>query len=168
MSRIKNKKVKLPGAFDSESHKTEWTCAAKLAEWINEIAKERNIPVGITEVETKTKSSGKRSDIIIYETPRNVKVFCVIECKQPFWDVFNEELKQDALKKSFQRKAPYFCTCNFKKLIWWNTEKASNPTLTEEQQIIGKYNLSEIENLDEIENVRFREPIRRELEKIIT
>jgi tRNA G10 N-methylase Trm11 len=167
MSRLKNKKSSLPDAFDSESHKTEWTCAAKMAGWINEIAKEKNIPIGAAEVETKTKESGKRSDIIIYETPKNLKALCVIECKQPFWDVFNEELKEDARNKGNKRKAPYFATCNFKKLIWWNTERANNPVLTEEQQILEKYNLSEIENLDEIENIRYREPIRKELEKFI-
>jgi len=167
MSRIKNKKSSLPDAFDSESHKTEWTCAAKLAEWLNEIAKEKNIPIGKAEVETTSPDSRKRSDIVIHETPKNLSALCVIECKQPFWDVFNEELKDDARGKGNKRKAPYFGTCNFKKLIWWNTEKANNPTLTEEQQILEKYSLSEIENLDEIENVRFREPIRRELEKFI-
>lgn len=151
----------------SAIHNTEWTCAAILAKWIDEIAKEKHIPVGNAVVETTTELSRKRSDISIFETPKNISVLCVIECKQPFLDAFYEELKQDALKKSFQRKAPYFCTCNFKKLIWWNTERANNPTLTEEQQIIEKYNLSEIENLDEIENVRFREPIRREIEKFL-
>jgi len=168
MSRIKNKKSSLPDAFGLESHKTEWTCAAKLAEWINEIARDKKIPVGIAEVETKTKESGKRSDIILYETPRNTEVLCVIECKQPFWDVFNDDLKDDARGKSNQRRAPYFGTCNFKKLIWWNTARANNPALTEEQQILDKYALSEIENLDEIENIRFREPIRREVGKFIT
>lgn len=167
MSRIKNKKSSLPNAFDADSHKTEWTCAAKLAEWINEIARDKKIPIGIAEVETKTKASGKRSDIIIYESPKNISVLCVIECKQPFWDVFNEELLVDARGKANKRKAPYFGTCNFKKLIWWNTERANNPTLNEEQQILDKYSLSEIENLDEIENIRFREPIRKELEKFI-
>ncbi|OFX29125.1 MAG: hypothetical protein A2X08_01450 [Bacteroidetes bacterium GWA2_32_17] len=168
MSRIKNKKSNLPDAFDSESHKTEWTCAAKLAGWINEIAKEKDIPIGVAEVETKTKDSGKRSDIIIYKTPKNLDALCVIECKQPFWDVFNEELKEDARNKGNKRKAPYFATCNFKKLIWWNTERANNPVLTEEQQILEKYNFSEIENLDEIENIRYREPICRELGKFIS
>jgi len=168
MSRIRNKKSSLPDAFNSESHKTEWTCAAKLAGWINEIVKEKYIPIGVAEVETKTKESGKRSDIIIYETPKNVSVLCVIECKQPFWDVFNEELKEDARNKGNKRKSPYFATSNFKKLIWWNTERANNPILTEEQQIIQKYELSEIENLDEIENIRYREPIRRELERFVS
>ena len=168
MSRIKNKKTSLPDAFISQSHKTEWTCAAKLAEWINEIVKEKNIPIGVAEVETKTKDSGKRSDIIIYETPKNLKALCVIECKQPFWDVFNEELKEDARNKGNKRKSPYFATSNFKKLIWWNTERANNPVLPEEQQILEKYNLSEIENLDEIENIRYREPIRKELGKFIS
>ncbi len=158
----------MPDAFNSESHKTEWTCAAKIAGWINEIVKEKNIPIGVAEVETKTRESGKRSDIIIYETPKNVSVLCVIECKRPFWDVFNEELKEDARNKGNNRKSPYFATSNFKKLIWWNTERANNPVLTEEQQIIQKYDLSEIENLDEIENLRYREPIRRELERFIS
>ncbi len=167
MSKLSDKRSNLPDAFNLESHKTEWTCAAKLAEWINEIARDKKIPIGIAEVETKTKDSGKRSDIIIYETPKNISVLCVIECKQPLWDVFNDELKDDARNKGNIRRAPYFGTCNFKKLIWWNTERANNPSLTEEQQIIEKYNLSEIENLDEIENVHFREPIRKGIEKFI-
>ncbi|HLG35980.1 MAG TPA: N-6 DNA methylase [Bacteroidia bacterium] len=167
-SKIKNKSTSISDSFDVSSHKTEWTCAAKLAGWINEIAKEKNIPIGVAEVETKTADSGKRSDIIIYETPKNINALCVIECKLPFWDVFNEELKEDARNKGNKRKAPYFATTNFKKLIWWNTERANNPVLTEEQQILEKYFLSEIENLDEIENVRYREPIRRELEKFIS
>jgi adenine-specific DNA methylase len=155
--------------FSTEStiHNTEWTCAAILAKWIDETAKEKNIPIGSAVVETTTELSRKRSAILIYESPRNISVLCVIECKQPFWDVFEEGLIDDARRKGNRRKAPYFGTCNFKKLIWWNTERANNPTLTEEQQILEKYSLSEIENLDEIENIRFREPIRRELEKFI-
>ncbi len=151
----------------SAQRKTEWTCAAKIAEWINEIVREKNIPIGKAEVETTTSLSRKRSDILIFETPQNRSALCVIECKKPFWDVFNEDLKENARAKGNMVKAPYFATCNFKKLIWWNTEKANNPSLTEELQILEKYTLSEIDELEDIEHVRFREPIRRELEKFI-
>ncbi|MBI4647016.1 MAG: type I restriction enzyme HsdR N-terminal domain-containing protein, partial [Bacteroidia bacterium] len=161
--KIKNKPAHV---VSGKIRETEMTRAAIIAKWIDEIAKEQNIPIGNAMVETTTELSRKRCDIVIYDSPMNAKIFCVIECKQPFWDVFNDDLKEDARKKANKLSSPYFATTNFKKLVWWNTEKA-NKAITEDQQIIDKYSLSKIEVDDEIENLSFREPIRRELKKFI-
>jgi len=167
MSKIKNKESKIPNPYEAVSHKTEWTCAAKIAEWINEIARDNNISIGQAEVENISVKTKKRADILIYESKGSEKILSVIECKQPFWDVYADELKQDALNKAFQWKTKYFATCNFRELIWWKTQESSNPTLTEAEQIVEKYKLSEIYDIDNIEHSRFREPIRKSLKEFI-
>lgn len=163
MGKLKNKNTDISNPFDSTVHNTEWTCAALVANWINDIVKEENIPVGTATVEQRNKASGKRADISIQVSPRNEKLLCLIECKIPQWDVFNFDLKEDARKKALKRGAPYFATCNFRKLVLWNTEKAGNPTLNETEQIVNKYELSEIYDIDEIETYRFGENIKKGL-----
>src|SRR5450759_196888 len=97
----------IPSPFDTTKHFTERTCAAKVAEWINEIVIDKNIPLGKADVETKRRSSGERPDIRITESPRSAQVLCVIEMKTPSWDVFDLGLKDNARKKANQRKAKY-------------------------------------------------------------
>jgi len=163
-----NKRTRISSPFDATTHKTEWTCAAKLAEWMNNITQEKDIPLGNAEVETTQEGTRKRVDIILLESPSSEKTLCVIETKAPYFDPFDEtELKEPARKKAIKRKAKYFATSNFKRLIWWNTQRASDPTLSEEQQIHDKYNLSEIENLDFIEEPRYKNPILSSLEKFL-
>ena len=166
-SKLSDKSGIIPSPFEAVSCKTEWTCAAKLCEWINEITKEKDIPLGKAEVETTTEGNRKRADIIIYESPTSQRVVSIIETKQPFWDVFAEELKEDARDKANKRKAPYFGTCNFKKLIWWKTKEANDPTLPEEQQIADKYLLSDIEDVNNIEQTRYSESIKRGLQEFL-
>jgi len=163
MSKIKNKSARMPSPYDSEFHNTEWTVASKYCEWINEIIKDEKIELGEAVVETISKTTRKRSDIQIYESKGSKKEICVIECKQPFWDVYSEELKQDALHKAQRRKAKYFCTTNFRQLIWWKTAEANDPTLTEADQIVENYTLSDIYDLDHIEQTRFKEPTKKQL-----
>lgn len=158
-AKIKDKTTGLSSPFDTTSHKTEWTCAAKITEWINRIVEDNHLGLGKAEVETKTKQSGKRPDIILFETPTSERVLCVMETKQPYYDVFNEEeLKIPARDKAVKRKAPYFATCNFRQLIWYNTERVIRQE-PEEYQIHSKYTLSDIWDLDKIEEIRFKNPI---------
>lgn len=158
-SKIKSKNRRISSPFDITSHKTEWTCSAKIAEWINKIVDENHLGLGKAEVETKTKTSGKRPDIILFETPASERVLCIIETKQPYYDVFNEEeLKIPARDKAVKRKASYFATCNFRRLIWYNTERVLRQE-PEESQIHSKYTLSKIWDLDYIEELRFKNPI---------
>lgn len=167
MSKLKNKVIRISNPFEVTSHNTEWTCAALLTGWINEIAKEKGIPIGTAKVERQEEGTRKRVDISIPTSPKSEKLLCVIECKIPQLDVYNYELKDDARKKADRRGAPYFGTCNFRQLVWWNTEKANNPTLTEIEQIINKYTLSEIYDLDLIEQSKYKEPIKKETSKFL-
>ncbi len=166
-SKIKEKSTKIPSPFGEAVHKTERTAVAILMHWMREIIENKNLDVGMPDVETTAKDK-KMPDTVIYESRKSKNVLCVIEAKPPYFDVFDEKgLKEPAREKATKRKAKYFATTNFKRLIWFNTEKV-NSLKAEEEQIVGKYSLSEVENLDDIEQTKYREPIRKGLEEFLT
>ena len=156
-SKFKTTRVSDP--FYSETRKTEWTCASKLSEWMNDIILENNLGFGKAEVERVNILSKTRTDILLPAAPDSEKFAVIIEAKQPYWDVFNAELKDGARAKANQLKSPFFATTNFKTLVLWNTERANNPSIPEEEQIVQKYHLSEIEDLNEIEHPRYKNDI---------
>ena len=165
-SNISGKKVRFPSPFYTIDHKTERSGVAVLMHWMRNIIEGRGIDIGLPDVETAG-GDRKMPDTVIYESRRSKNILCVIEAKPPYFYVFNEEeLKEPARKKATARKAKYFALTNFKTLIWYNTEKV-NAALPEEEQIIDKYSLSEIESLDNLEESRFREPIKRGLEQFL-
>jgi hypothetical protein len=146
--------------FDTTIHKTERTANQKFIEWINQIIKEKNLSLDIAEQETVS-ADRKQPDIIIFESPRSERVLCLIELKPPYFSPFDEkELKKPAWEKANKRKAKYFTTSNFQWLIWFNTERA-NRMEPEERQVIDKFHLSSIENLDDIEDARFKPKLRK-------
>lgn len=166
MYKIKGKPERISSPFDTTSHKTERTANQKLVEWINQIVKEKNLPIGIAEQET-VGADRKQPDIIIYESPKSERVLCLIELKPPYFSPFDEkELKEPARQKATKRKAKYFATSNFQWLIWFNTEKV-NRNEPEERQVVDKFHLSGIEGLDDIEDFRFRNPILKGIEKFL-
>jgi hypothetical protein len=156
----------MPEPFGSESHKTEPTATAILMHWMRNIIEGRRLDLGLPDVET-IGADRKRPDTVICESRRSNRVLCVIEAKAPYWDVLHEDLKDDARKKANKRGANYFATTNFKTLIWWKTEEANKPNVPDEQQVVERYQLSEIENLDDIEQVRYAEPIKRALGRFL-
>lgn len=166
-SKIKEKSAKVPSPFDVAVYKTEQPAVAILMHWMREIIDKKNLDLGMPDVETTAKDK-KLPDTVIYESRKSKKVLCVIEAKPPYFDVFDDkELREPARKKATIRKAKYFATTNFKRLIWFNTEKA-NSLKPEEELIIGKYSLSELENLDDIEQTKYSGSIKRELEGFLT
>ena len=80
MSKLKNKGITISSPFDTTVHNTEWTAAALLANWINDISKEESIPIGIANVERRETQSGKRADISIPVSQLIDKLFCLISC----------------------------------------------------------------------------------------
>jgi hypothetical protein len=166
-SKIKEKSAKIPSPFGATVHKTERTAVAILMHWMREIIGKKSLDLGMPDVETSG-ADRKMPDTVIYESGRSKNVLCVIEAKPPYYDVFNyEELKKPAWEKANERKAKYFATTNFKRLIWFNAEKV-NSLKPEEEQIIGKYSLTELENLDDIEQTRYSEPTKRGLEEFLS
>ncbi len=166
-SKISGRSSKIPGAFETVSHKTERTGVGVLMHWMRELIKNDNIDLGLPDVETSAKDR-KMPDLIINESRRSRQAICVIEAKLPYFDVFNEEeLKEPARYKATNRKAKYFALTNFKKLIWFDTEKV-NSLKSESEQIIEIYDLSSIENLDEMEHTRHRESIKKALSAFLT
>ncbi|MDH4223575.1 MAG: N-6 DNA methylase, partial [candidate division Zixibacteria bacterium] len=165
--KIKGKLTKISSPYDATTHKTERSAVAILMHWMRGIIENKNLDLGMPDVET-TGADRKMPDTVIYESRRSQNVLCVVEAKQPFFDVYDETLKDEARKKANKRNAKYFATTNFKKLIWWKTQEANNPAIPEPRRIVDTYNLSEIENLDDIEQTRYGEPIKNNLEEFLT
>ena len=158
VSKLSGRSARVSSPFGSTTHKTEWTGAAKVAEWINDLVKEKGLPFGKAEVEIIQRGTGERADVSLFESPQSHDTLCVMEFKRPFYDPFADELKTDAQHKANKRKAKYFATSNFQRLIWFKTE-AVNRNAHESEQIAGIYDLSRIEDLDSIEEPRFKNNI---------
>jgi len=159
-------KQKAPPIRGTMIHKTERSGAAVLMHWMRQIIDEKDIDLGMPDVETGA-ADRKMPDIVIYESRRSNNVLCVIEAKPPHLDVFNEEeLKEPARRKAVERKAKYFALTNFKKLIWYSTEKV-NANLGEEEQIIWRYSLSDLPDVNSLEATRYAEPTRKALEEFL-
>ena len=166
MSKLKDQKIKILSPFDTTSHKTERTANQKFVEWINQIIKEQSLPIGFSEQET-VGSDRKQPDIIIYKSPQSTDALCIIELKPPYFDPFDfKELKKPAWEKAVQRKAKYFGCSNFQKLIWYKTEEVNRQS-DESIQIAGIYDLSSIEDLNNIEEPRFKNAIIKRIKKFI-
>jgi hypothetical protein len=160
-------KTTIPNPFEPSVHKTERSGAAVVMHWMRDIIEEQNIDLGLPDVETGG-SDDNFPDIIIYKTRRSRDVLCVMEFKQPQWDPYNpDDPKEPARKKATIRHAPYFVTSNFQDLILWNTERV-NSGKPEEEQIVARYYLSDIYDLDMLEDNRYKAPTKKELEKFLT
>ncbi len=165
MRRPRAGSVKIPSPYEATTWKTERAAVAKLAHWMSDIIEKKGLDLGLPDVDTSG-ADRKSPDLIIYESRHSQKTLCVIEAKPPYFDVFDyEELKKPAWDKANARRAKYFGTTNFKELIWFSTEKANAQQLDE---IINRYNLSELENLDLIEDTRYKESIIRQLDVFLT
>ncbi|MEW5945603.1 MAG: N-6 DNA methylase [bacterium] len=166
MTKRKKTNIKTPTAFSAETYKTERSAVAVFMHWMREIITNKGIELGMPDVETSA-DDRKMPDTIIYESPRGKRVLCVIEAKLPAFDIFDEkQIKEPARAKATARRAKYFAVTNFKRLLWFNTEKV-NALLPEEEQIVEKYALSEITDINELEQTRFSSPIKRELENFL-
>ncbi len=162
----KKTSLSIPGSYGTAVHKTERSGVALLMHWMRNIIEKQDLDLGMPDVETSGDDK-KMPDAVIYESRKSQKVLCLIEAKLPYYDVFDEhELKEPARKKATQRGAKYFALTNFRKLVWFNTEKV-NALKPHEEQVVEKYALSELENLDDIEQTKYSDSIRKNLEHFL-
>lgn len=162
----KTKSVQVSSPFDLSVHKTERSAVAVLMTWMREIIEKEQLDLGLPDVETSARDK-KMPDAVIYESRGSDRVLCLIEAKPPYFDVFDEkDLKEPACKKATHRQAKYFATTNFKYLIWFSTERV-NSAAPEEEQVKDKYKLSELDDLDLMEETRYKESIKKELTRFL-
>ncbi len=159
-------RIKRKSETEKSTHMTERSGVAVMMSWMREIIEKKSLYLGAPNVET-THDDRKMPDLVIYTEPESQQILCLIEAKQPAFDVFDEEeLKEPARKKATTRGAPYFALTNFRKLIWFDT-KAVNAGDREEETILGKFDLSEIENLDQLETSIYSNPTKAALEQFL-
>jgi len=167
MRKPKTRQVRIPSPFDATASKTERSAVAVLMHWMRQIIEKNSLDLGLPDVDTSG-ADRKSPDTIIYESRRSQNVLCVIEAKPPYYDVFDhEQLKKPAWEKANNRRAKYFATTNFQELLWFNTEKV-NAQRPPEEQLVEKYHLSELEDLNLIEDTRYKESIIKQLERFLT
>src|SRR4030043_51944 len=155
MRKPKTGSVRIPSPYETTTWKVERSAAAVLMHWMRDIIEKKGLELGLPDVDTSG-TDRKSPDLVIYESRRSQNVLCVIEAKPPFYSVFNEEaLKEPARLKAMNRRARYFALTNFKTLIWYKTKEAGDPTTREEDQVAHKYELSELENLNDLDQKRF-------------
>src|SRR4030042_478225 len=107
MRKTKPGQVRIPSPFDTTASKTERSAVAVLMHWMREIIEQKNLDLGLPDVDTSG-ADRKSPDIVIYESRRSQNVLCVIEAKQPYFDVFDyEQLKKPAWDKANARHARY-------------------------------------------------------------
>ena len=160
-------KRRMSTPHEPDVHRTERTAAAKLAELINQIVAEGNLPFGAAEVETGGEDS-KFPDIVLHLAPDSRKILVVIEAKPPaFLNALDEdELKEPAHRKATNRGAPYFCTTNFKDLWCFITEQV-NKAAPEPEQILNHYTLSALEDLDRFDDPGVRSSIHHAMQRFL-
>ena len=152
----------IPNPFDTNINKTERTGNQKIVEWINQIIKEENLGFGLCEQETSG-ADRKQPDVILFKAPQSKQITLVLELKPPFFDPLDyEQVKKPAWDKANRRKSPYFATSNFQSLYLFNTEKA-NKFEQEEKQLVNKYTLSNLYDLNLIEDPRQKSSIYKNL-----
>ncbi len=157
----------IPSPFESTTHLTERSASALIMHWMRGIIETKNLDLGLPHVETGGRDR-KFPDSVIFKTRRSQDVLCVMEFKPPQWDPFNnDDPKEPARKKAVERRATYFTTSNFRELILWNTERV-NSGKPEEEQIIGRYYLSDVYDLNRIEDGRYQTPTKVTLERFLT
>ena len=162
-SRVAGKGSKLHNPYDSTARKTERSAVAVLMHWLRNIIEEKGIDLGFPDVDT-TGADRKSPDIVIYESRRSQRVLCVIEAKLPYFNVYNEEgLKKPALEKANKRKAKYFGATNFKSLVWYDTARV-NANDPEEKQIIDIIQLSDVEDITQLESSRYSTASKKNIE----
>ena len=167
MRKSKTEQVRILSPFETTTTKTERSAVAILMHWMRQIIEKGNLDLGLPDVDTSG-ADRKSPDTIIYESRRSRNVLCLIEAKPPYYDVFDQErLKRPAWEKANNRRARYFATTNFQELIWFNTEKV-NAQRPPEEQLVEKYHLSELEDLNLIEETRYKESIIKQLERFLT
>lgn len=164
-NRMTKKSGRMGNPFDQTSRKAERSAAAVLMHWMRDIIQEKQLDLGLPDVDT-IGADRKSPDFIICESRRSDRVLCLIEAKLPYADIFDPKLRDTARRKATTRNAKYFGTTNFKSLAWFSTQKA-NEQRPEEEQLIDKYSLSEIEDVNQLDQSRFAEPTKRQLEQFL-
>jgi len=137
-----------------------------ILEWINQVIKERKLPFKRADQEVKIKTvSGivKYPDIVIWNGTGE-KVACLIELKTPITSAYDEELVEDALKKSTDAGIPFFVTWNVNKLVLWETFRPGTTLL--ERRLLHE-DVLDIKDLRELTSVEVEKTIKSFLAKFL-
>jgi type I restriction-modification system DNA methylase subunit len=137
-----------------------------ILQWINQIIKEHNLPFKRADQEVQVKTTIgkiKYPDIVIWNGAGE-KIVCLIELKTPIISAYDEELVEDALKKSIDAGIPFFVTWNINKLVLWETFRPGTTLL--ERRLLHE-DVLEIKDLRELSKPEVEKTVKSFLEKFL-
>jgi type I restriction-modification system DNA methylase subunit len=137
-----------------------------ILQWINQIIKEHNLQFKRADQEVQVKTvvgKVKYPDIVIWNGTGE-KVACLIELKTPIISAYDEELVEDALKKSTDAGIPFFVTWNINKLVLWETFRPGTTLL--ERRLLHE-DVLEIKDLRELSKPQVEKTVKSFLEKFL-
>ncbi len=137
-----------------------------ILQWINQIIKEQKFPFqrADQEVQIKTAIGTVRYPDIVIWNDTGEKVVCLIELKTPVISAYDEELVDDALKKSTDAGIPFFVTWNINKLVLWETFRPGTTLL--ERRLLHE-DVLDIKDLRELTKAEVEKAIKSFLAKFL-
>lgn len=100
----------------------------------------------------------KRPDALIFQRPQSTSVICIIEFKKPTVDFLALNVRGKTQSEAIHRGSPYFAISNFQELVWFDSKSG------EEKDWLS---ISQIEDLNLIEDVFYKSAILRGLEQFL-
>jgi type I restriction-modification system DNA methylase subunit len=137
-----------------------------ILQWINEVIKEHGLSFKRADQEIEIKTvAGKIEypDIVIWDSTGE-KVACLIELKTPIISAYDEQLVEDALRKSTDAGIPFFVTWNINKLVLWETFQPGTTLL--ERRLLH-IDVLEIKDLRELSKPEVEKTVKSFLEKFL-
>ncbi|MCI4463086.1 MAG: SAM-dependent DNA methyltransferase, partial [Caldisericum sp.] len=137
-----------------------------ILQWINQVIKEHGLSFKRADQEIQIKTVAgeiEYPDIVIWDSTGE-KVACLIELKTPMTSVYDEELVEDALRKSTDAGIPFFVTWNINKLVLWETFQPGTTLL--ERRLLH-VDVLEIKDLRELSKPEVEKTVKSFLEKFL-
>jgi type I restriction-modification system DNA methylase subunit len=116
---------------------TEWTFAANVKSWIDEIIREKpHLPFERAEVERQTPGRTTRSDIKILGKDGNAVLSGEIKFPDKPGGItpYNDSLVQNAHSKADAEGIEYFFTWNVNRFVLWKTFKPGQPLISRDEE----------------------------------
>ena len=137
-----------------------------ILQWINQVIKDQKLTFKRADQEVQVKTiTGlvKYPDIVIWNGTGE-KIVCLIELKGPMISAYDEELVNDALKKSIDAGIPFFVTWNINKLVLWETFRPGTTLL--ERRLLHE-DVLDIKDLRELTRPEIEKAIKSFLAKFL-
>lgn len=101
---------------------TEWTYAAELASWMNEIIADFRGPLTRAVCEERVRRTGRRPDVLIYAEANEIVLTILVKRPDMELSIFGDELRAEACGKARSVGARYAATHDVNQFVLWDAD----------------------------------------------